>query len=94
MVRTGDRPRASDARLVRPIAGAARLARETKETTAMPSYRDVGPPYHRVIAEFEKSSLAFSLPLKATLADLAVVVGTLGQPRGGMPLSVAVTIGA
>ncbi len=60
----------------------------------MLSYQDVGPPYHRVIAEFEESSLAFSLPLKATLEDLAVLVATLGQPRGGLPLSVAVTIGA
>jgi hypothetical protein len=59
----------------------------------MLTYRDLGPPYHRVIAEFEKSSLAFSLPLKATVEDLAILVATLGQPRGGMPLSVAVTIG-
>jgi hypothetical protein len=60
----------------------------------MQRYRDVGPQYHRVIAEFEQSSFAFSLPLRATLEDLAALVATLGQPRGGMPLSVAVTIGA
>ncbi len=59
----------------------------------MLSHRDVGPPYHRVIAEFENSSLTFSLPLKATLEDLAALVATLGQPRRGMPISVAVTIG-
>ena len=60
----------------------------------MQSYRDVRQPYHQVIAEFETSSLAFPLPLEATLEDLAALLATLGQPRGGLPFSVAVTIGA
>ena len=63
----------------------------------MQSHRSVGPHYHRdhrVIAEFETSSLAFPLPLDATLEDLAALLARLGQPRGGMPRSIAVTIGA
>ena len=59
----------------------------------MQSNRHAGPACHRVVAEFERSSLVFPLPIEATLEDLAALLAALGPPRGGMPISVAVTIG-
>jgi hypothetical protein len=54
----------------------------------------IHPPQHRVIAQFEDSSLSFPLPREATFADLAIRLVSLGRSHGGAPISVAVTIGA
>jgi hypothetical protein len=60
----------------------------------MKNLRTVQPPQHRVIAQFEGSSLSFPLPREATFWDLADRLTSLGQSHGGAPISVAVTIGA
>ena len=52
--------------------------------------RSIHPPQHRVIAEFEDSSLSFPLPRGATFEDLADRLASLGQSHRGAPISVEV----
>lgn len=59
----------------------------------MQSLRRSGPAHHRVIAEFEGSSLSFPLPRDATFEDLADRLAALSWSHGGAPLRVAVTLG-
>jgi len=59
----------------------------------MKTLRDIRPPQHRVIAEFEGSALSFPLPREATFEDLAARLAALGRSHRGAPLSIAVTIG-
>jgi hypothetical protein len=60
----------------------------------MENRRASHPPQHRVIAQFEGSSLSFALPREATFSDLVDRLAALGRSHGGAPISVAVTIGA
>jgi hypothetical protein len=52
--------------------------------------RNIHPPQHRVIAEFEGSSLSFPLPREATFEDLADRLASLGQSHRNPPISVEV----
>jgi hypothetical protein len=51
-------------------------------------------PHHRVIADFDGSSLSFPLPRDATFEDLAGRLAALGQSHHGAPIRVEVTLGA
>lgn len=53
---------------------------------------NIRSPQHRVIAEFEDSTLSFPLPREATLEDLAGRLAALGQSHRGAPVSIEVTI--
>jgi hypothetical protein len=46
----------------------------------------------RVMAVFEDAALAFALPRNATLEDVALELGTLGEIYGGMPLYVDIRL--
>ncbi|HZB91277.1 MAG TPA: hypothetical protein VE397_07545 [Stellaceae bacterium] len=46
----------------------------------------------RVTAIFERAALAFMLPRNATLEDLAVELGALGERYGGPPLYVDIKV--
>jgi hypothetical protein len=72
----------------------ARQAHKNRREEAMKSRRAVPPPQHRVIAQFEGSSLSFPLPREATFWELVDRLAALGQSHGGVPIGVAVTIGA
>jgi hypothetical protein len=47
---------------------------------------------NRVTAVFQNSRLSFDLARGATLAQLAERLGRLGEPHGGLPLSVELRV--